>query len=72
MNTKTIADKLLCLIRKHPGNTEGELAEILFGPEAYQQRVNGNCRLLIRRRLVERRGEGGPSDPYRYYLTDTP
>ena len=72
MSTETIADKLLCLIRKHPGNTERELAEKIFGAVAYQQRVNGDCCLLRNRGLVERRGLGGSSDPYRYYPIDTP
>ena len=67
MNTEIIIDRLLRLIQKHPGKTEMELAKALFGPRTYQQRVNSDCHLLINRGLVERRGMGGLSDPFRYY-----
>ncbi len=63
----TIIERLLDLIEKKPGLTESELAKVLFGPGSYQQRVNGDCRLLISRNLVERKGLGGPSDPFRYH-----
>lgn len=63
----TIADVLLFLIEKRPGRTERELAQAIFGRNGYQQQVNGDCNLLLNRGLVERRGVGGPSDPYRYY-----
>ena len=69
MNSEIIADQLLRLIQIRPGKTEIELAEEIFGPEGYQQRVNSDCHLLIGRGLVERRGMGGPSDPFRYYPT---
>jgi len=65
----TLADVLLFLIEKGPGRTESELAEAIFGDRAYQQRVNQDCRLLVSRGMIERRGTGGPSDPYKYFVT---
>lgn len=63
-----IADALVFLIENGPGRTEAELAEAIFGDQGYQQRVNGDCNLLVNRGAIERRGSGGPSDPYRYYV----
>ena len=55
------------LIGKGPGRTEAELAEAIFADRHSQPRVNQDCRMLADRGLVERRGFGGPSNPYRYY-----
>lgn len=63
----TIIDVVECLIQHGPGRTEAQLAEAIFGPDGYQQRVNQECHLLVNRGLVERRGTGGQSDPYRYF-----
>ncbi len=64
----TIADVLVFLIANGPGRTEAELAEAIFGNRGYQQRVNGDCNLLVSRGVIERRGSGGPADPYRSYV----
>ena len=63
----TIADVLLFLIEKRSGRTARELAQAIFGEKGRQERVNGDCNLLLNRGLVERSGKGGQSDPYRYY-----
>ena len=65
--TTTLAQVLTFLIEKAPGRTEAALAEAIFGDFGYQQRVNGDCRLLESRGIIERRGSGGPNDPYKYY-----
>lgn len=65
----TLSDVLLFLVQHGPGRTEAELAEAIYGDKAYQQRVNGDCRLLCGRGLIERRGNGGPGDPYRYFIS---
>lgn len=65
-----LGDVLLFLIERGPGRTKQELAEAIYGPGGYQQEVNGECRLLVQRRLVERRGEGGQADPYRYFMPE--
>ena len=62
-----IIDVLRFLIEKGPGRTESQLAEAIFGASAYQQRVNQDCSLLESLGHVERRGQGGPSEPFRYY-----
>jgi hypothetical protein len=64
----TLSNVMLFLIEKGPGRTEKELAEAVFGGRASQPLVNQDCRLLAERALVERRGAGGVSDPFRYYL----
>ena len=63
----TIIEVLQFLIENGHGRTEAQLAEAIFGQEGYQQRVNGDCRLLVDRGKVERRGDGGPADPFRYF-----
>lgn len=60
-------DVLAYLIRVGPGRTEAQLADAIHGDAAYQQRVNQDCRMLAEQGVVERRGGGGPSDPYRYF-----
>ena len=65
--TATILDVLLFLIRSGPGRTEAQLAEAMFGRNGYQQRVNSDCRLLVSSGKVERRGTGGPADPFTYF-----
>jgi hypothetical protein len=63
-----LSDVLLFLIEKGPGRTEAQLAEAIYAGKAYQQRVNQDCRLLVDRGRITRRGDGGPSDPYKYYF----
>ena len=46
------------------GQTELELAQSILGADAYQQRVNGDCRLLLNRGQVERRGKGAGMTPF--------
>jgi hypothetical protein len=62
----TLAQVLFYLIEKGPGRTKAELARAVYGRDT-QQLVNQDCRLLADGGKVERRGEGGPNDPYRYY-----
>jgi hypothetical protein len=60
-------DVLKFLITKGQGRTQLELSEAIHGNSAYQQQVNQECQLLVARGEVERRGQGGTADPYRYY-----
>lgn len=65
----TVRDDILDEVRRKSGRTEAELAALLFGRRnGYQQRVNSTCRLLVAERELERRGKGGPGDPYTYHL----
>ena len=63
----TIGEALQFLIENGPGRTEAQLAEAIFGDKGYQQRVNSDCTLLVGKGLIERCGEGGPGDPFRYF-----
>ncbi len=65
-----ISNRLLDLIERRPGMTELEIARELFGPNAIQQSVNPDCRLLVSLGLVERVGVGGPGDPFTYRTTE--
>ena len=67
MDMPTRTTVLLYLIQHGPGRTEIELARAIYGEGATQQQVNQVCSLLESRGLVERRGAGGQSEPYRYY-----
>lgn len=59
-------DDIEDLIRRRPHLTEIQIAEELFGPEAYQQKVNQCCRKLLSERRVTRHGKGGPAGPFTY------
>lgn len=63
----TIADDILLLVTARPGLTEAQIAGRLFGRDGYQQRVNSTCRRLVREYRIERRGNGGPGDPFTYF-----
>lgn len=60
-------DVLEYLILKGPGRTEKEPSAAIHGSTAIQQAVNQDCRRLEWAGKVERRGHGGPDNPYRYY-----
>jgi hypothetical protein len=55
-------DVILWFIRRFPGLSEREIVNRLFGEDTHQL-VNGDCRLLLDRGLIERRGDG----PFRLY-----
>jgi hypothetical protein len=65
-----LQEVLLFLIKNGPGRTEAELAVAIYGLNGYQQQVNQDCRLLVARGEVERRGIGVSGDPYRYYASE--
>ena len=47
--------------------TSKEIAEMLFGKEkGYPQRVDGDLRELVHQGRLERLGDGGVGDPYKY------
>ena len=63
----TVADRILTVAAQKPKLTERELAEEIFGSaNGYQQRVNGDCRLLVAQGRLKRSGSGGVRDPYTY------
>lgn len=58
---------ILELVSRRPGLTELEIAKSLFGPTAVQQQVNQQCRSMLTKGKIVRRGSGRPGDPYIYY-----
>lgn len=49
-----LAERILEVVREQPGITDKRLAETLFGSGTRQQRVNGECRLMVARGLIQR------------------
>jgi len=66
-----IIDVVEFLIRNGPGRTALELSQAIFGDKGYQQRVNQDCSMLVSAGKVECRGNGGPSDPFVYWPTNS-
>jgi len=65
----TIADKIITALRQHSGLSAVEIAVNIFGRRhPYTQRINHACRRLVDAGRLERRGKGGPGDPFTYYL----
>ncbi len=62
-----VLDELERLNHLTPGLTATELAEALFGLNGYHERVGAGCRMLAQFGRAERRGAGGPGDPYTYH-----
>jgi hypothetical protein len=60
-------DVLAYLVRIGPGRTAVELSEAIHGDAGHQQRVNQDLLSLATQGAIERRGDGGPNDPFRYY-----
>lgn len=61
---------ILLFIQHHPGHTATQIAEALFGLAGYHQRVGNTLRMLCDLGNIERRGGGGPGDPFKYYPGD--
>jgi hypothetical protein len=68
--SRRMPDRILDVIRRRPGLTELQIAKAMFGENAKQQDVNGDCRYLVEIGAVERGGVGGRHDPYTYKLGD--
>ena len=64
-------EKIAELVRRKPGVTETEIAVELFGHRGFHQRVRSDCRWLVWEGRLERRGGGGPDDPYRYHPVES-
>jgi hypothetical protein len=60
------------LIEYGPGRTELELAKAIHGDAGVQQNVNQDCEALARMGRVDRRGAGGPGQPFRFSPTQSP
>jgi hypothetical protein len=61
------AQRVMDFVKGRPGMTELQIAKSIYGSSAIQQQVNADCRLLVERGQIERRGAGGPADPFIYY-----
>jgi len=63
----TKQDVIEYLVEHGPGRTAVQLAQAIHGASGYQQQVNPDCEMLAHLGRIERRGSGGPADPYRYF-----
>lgn len=63
-----VSRRIVELVGGRAGMTELEIAKAIYGPAAQQPQVNQACRSLVRRGAIERRGQGGPADPFVYRL----
>ena len=65
-----LLDEVESIIREKPGLTATQIARELFGRNGYAERVNHSCLALAQVGRIERRGRGGPGDPFTYYPLD--
>jgi hypothetical protein len=57
------------IIYSRPGITQLEIAQLIYGPSAYQALVKAACRDLLREGYISRVGKGGRRDPFTYSWT---
>jgi hypothetical protein len=62
-----LIDDVETIIRLKPGLKASQIAAEIFGEAGYPERVNALLRVLCRVGRIERRGSGGPGDPYTYH-----
>ena len=62
-----LLDDVERIISEKPGLTATQIARVLYGPRGYAEQVNHGCLALARLGRIERRGGGGPGDPFKYF-----
>jgi hypothetical protein len=62
-----LLDDVERVIRENPGLTATQIAKVLYGPHSYGERVRTACLMLSMAGQIERRGRGGPAEPFTYY-----
>ena len=67
-----LSDDIEALVAQHPGLTEAQIAERIYGPDGYQQKVNSKCRRLLKQGRVRRVGQGYRTDPFTYHPGSPP
>lgn len=66
----TLADNILNEVNRESGLAETEIAVRIFGRRDpnRKRRVNTACRYLVEAGRLDRRGKGGPGDPFTYRI----
>ena len=62
-----LIDDVEKIVRTRPGLSAKQIAGALFGLDGYGERVRSACQALHHSGRIERTGEGGPGDPFRYF-----
>lgn len=62
-----LVDDVEQLIARNPGLTATQIAARLYGLDGYQERMGLALRQLWRSGRIERRGKGGPGNPFIYH-----
>ena len=52
---KSVSERVISTLSVRPGMSDRELAEVIYGPGAIQQLVNGERLHLVNRCVIERR-----------------
>lgn len=62
-----LIDDVERIIQTDPGLTATQIARKLYGINGYGERVRAVCQLLHHAGRIERTGQGGPGDPFRFH-----
>ncbi len=62
-----LIDDIERIIQTTPGLTATQIARERYGINGYGERVRAACQMLHHAGRIERTGQGGPGDPYRFY-----
>jgi hypothetical protein len=62
-----LIDDVERIIHTAPGLTATQIARKLYGIHGYGERVRAACQMLHHAGRIERTGQGGPGDPYRFH-----
>jgi hypothetical protein len=62
-----LVEVLTFLIEKGAPRTQRELAEAIFGKGTRPSRLQYELGVVVKRGLAVRRGDGSPTDPYKYF-----
>jgi hypothetical protein len=62
-----LLDDIEKAISERPGLTATQIAHAMYGADGYGEQVRTGCLALLRQGRIERRGQGGPGDPFTHY-----
>jgi hypothetical protein len=66
----TYKEQIRTLLASHPGLTERQLVEAIFGRNLFHLRIHNQMAALKAQGVLREEGRGGKRDPYRYFLVE--